>query len=57
MVKLTMAHCGRGGDEGPVLVVYPEGTWYSGLTLMDVPRFIDEQLIAGRPLADQLLRA
>jgi (2Fe-2S) ferredoxin len=48
--------CNQPGVGGPVLVVYPDGVWYDGLTVADVPRFVEEQLIAGRPLEDKLLR-
>lgn len=36
--------CGRGA----AAVVYPEGTWYGGLTLGDVDELVEEQLVAGR---------
>ncbi len=55
-VKTTIMTCNQPGARGPVLVVYPDGIWYEGLTVDDVPRFIEEQLIAGRPLEDKLLR-
>ena len=55
-VKTTIMTCNQPGAAGPVLVVYPDGIWYEGLTVEDVPRFIEEQLVAGRPLEDKLLR-
>jgi NADP-reducing hydrogenase subunit HndC len=55
-VKLTITNCNQPGASGPVLVIYPDGIWYDGLTLEDIPRFIDEQLIGGRPLEDKLMQ-
>jgi (2Fe-2S) ferredoxin len=55
-VKTTIMTCNQPGVRGPVLVVYPDGIWYDGLTVEDIPRFLDEQILAGRPLEDKLLR-
>lgn len=55
-VKTTIMTCNQPGVRGPVLVVYPDGLWYDGLTVADVPRFVEQQLIAGNPLEDKLLR-
>ncbi len=37
---------------GPTMVVYPEGTWYSGMTAERIPRFVREHLVEGRPVAE-----
>jgi (2Fe-2S) ferredoxin len=37
---------------GPTLVVYPEGTWYHGMTAARIPRFVQEHLVEGRPIAE-----
>ncbi len=37
-------------DRGPNLVVYPGGTWYSGVTPADVPEIVREHFAAGRPV-------
>lgn len=49
-VKTTLMTCNQAGARGPVAVVYPDGVWYDGLTVDDIDEFIDEQLVAGRPL-------
>jgi len=48
-VKTTLMNCNQPDARGPVLVVYPEGNWYEGLTVDDVEEFIDTQLIEGLP--------
>ena len=34
------------------MVVYPEGTWYHGMTADRVPRFVQEHLVEGRPIVE-----
>ena len=40
---------------GVSVVVYPEGTWYGGVTPADVPAIIDEHLVGGRPVQRLLM--
>ena len=35
---------------GPVMIVYPEGTFYSMVQLEDVPEIVEEHLLKGRPV-------
>ena len=44
----TKVQCLRICAGGPILVVYPEGTWYSGMTADRIPRFVQEHLIDGQ---------
>ncbi|MFN6128861.1 MAG: (2Fe-2S) ferredoxin domain-containing protein [Planctomycetota bacterium] len=37
---------------GPILVVYPEGLWYAGMTEDRIERFVDEQIVHGRPIEE-----
>ena len=47
-VRINTAGCLDRCNEGPVLVVYPEGTWYSYLDQGDIDEIIDEHLLKGR---------
>ena len=35
---------------GPVMIVYPEGTFYCRVTIDDVPEIVEEHLLKGRPV-------
>ena len=48
----TKVGCLRICCHGPTMVVYPEGTWYHGMTAELIPRFVREHLIEGRPLEE-----
>ena len=48
----TKVGCLRICCHGPTMVVYPEGTWYRGMSADRMPRFVQEHLLANRPVGE-----
>jgi (2Fe-2S) ferredoxin len=48
----TKVGCLRICCHGPTMLVYPEGTWYSGMAAERIPRFVQEHLIEGKPVEE-----
>jgi (2Fe-2S) ferredoxin len=46
----TKVNCLRICSGGPIMVVYPEGTWYQGMTADRIPLFVQQHLIEGKPV-------
>ena len=47
-VRINTAGCLDRCDEGPVIVVYPEGVWYTYVDREDIDEIIEEHLLNGR---------
>ncbi len=49
-VKLVQTGCFGLCAEGPVVIVYPDGTFYSRVQAEDVAEIVEEHLLKGRPV-------
>jgi (2Fe-2S) ferredoxin len=50
----TKVGCLRICTQGPTMVVYPEGTWYHGMTAERIPLFVRQHLVENRPVEEQV---
>jgi (2Fe-2S) ferredoxin len=48
----TKVGCLRICTHGPTMLVYPEGTWYHGMTPERIPLFVQQHLVEGKPVSD-----
>ena len=49
-VRANTAGCLDACEKGTVVVVYPEGVWYGGVTEDDVPEIVEAHLKGGAPV-------
>ena len=47
-VKIVQTGCFGLCEHGPIMIIYPEGTFYSRVTPEDVPEIVSEHLLKGR---------
>ena len=47
-VRVNMAGCLDRCEEGPTIVVYPEGVWYRYASEADIDEIVDSHLVNGR---------
>lgn len=49
-VRINTAGCLNRCEHGPVMVVYPEGTWYQWVDQEDVDEIIEKHLVNDQPV-------
>lgn len=49
-MRINKAGCLDRCEEGPVCVVYPEGTWYTYVDNFDIDEIIESHLVNGKPV-------
>jgi len=49
-VRVNTAGCLNRCEEGPVVVVYPEGTWYTYVDQDDIDEIIERHLVNDEPV-------
>jgi (2Fe-2S) ferredoxin len=47
-VRINQAGCLDRCEEGPVVVIYPQGTWYTYVDNSDIDEIIDSHLVGGK---------
>ncbi|HCX32685.1 MAG TPA: 2Fe-2S ferredoxin [Rhodocyclaceae bacterium] len=47
-VRINSAGCMGRCDDGPTVVVYPEGVWYTYVDAQDIDEIVEEHLAHGR---------
>ena len=46
-MRINAAGCLGRCEQGPVIVVYPEGTWYTYVDKEDIDEIVDRHLLKG----------
>ena len=54
-IRVNQAGCLDRCELGPVMVVYPEGTWYTYLDEEDIDEVIEQHLKGGKPVKRLML--
>jgi (2Fe-2S) ferredoxin len=49
-IRANSSGCLDACEQGPAMVVYPEGVWYGPVTVADVPEIVEKHLVGGQPV-------
>lgn len=49
-VRINTAGCMDRCEEGPVLVIYPEGVWYTYVDREDIDEILQQHVVGGKPV-------
>ncbi len=52
LVRANRAGCLEQCEQGPTVVIYPQAIWYGGVRVEDVPRIIEETVLAGQTIEE-----
>ena len=55
-VRVSNAGCMDRCELGPVIVVYPEGIWYSYVDQEDIDEIVEQHLVLGKPVRRLMIR-
>ena len=56
IVLRSKADCLRICDQGPILLVWPDGTWYGGVTAERISSILQQHIIQGQPIEEWVLK-
>ena len=56
IVLRSKADCLRICDQGPILLVWPDGTWYGGVTPERISSILQQHIIQGQPIEEWVLK-
>ena len=56
LVLRTKADCLRICERGPILLIWPDGTWYGEVTPDRIERILTEHVIGGQPIEEWLIQ-
>ncbi len=51
-VMITNTGCFGICNQGPIMVVYPEGVWYGAVTEEDIHRIVEQHILCGSPVEE-----
>ena len=56
IVLRSKADCLRICEQGPILLVWPDGTWYGGVTPERISSILQRHIIQGQPIEEWVLK-